>query len=208
MKIGYILDRGTDNSNLIKKMKVQGVNKIIVDINLDQEQYQTMLLESVNSMMENDVLVINTLDDLGASLEDIINVIKKLDEKNIGIQVLNLNTDSIGFENSKNNHQSQRMIGKFLLSLLIWLENKRKREIKKQEVKEVDTIKALKEKSGAGRPKKYSKYAKDMKDREIYFSVIDLLKHGVAIKRISEELNISRNTIYKIRGEWSSNDCE
>ncbi|MGG4037833.1 hypothetical protein [Heyndrickxia ginsengihumi] len=72
MKIGYILDRGNDNSNLIKKMKIQGVNKIIVDLNLDQDQYQTMLLESFNSMMENDILVINTLDDLGDSLEDMV----------------------------------------------------------------------------------------------------------------------------------------
>lgn len=210
LKIGYIKDGKNDNSHLIKEMKEQGVNKIIVEVNIDQDQYQTMLLESINSMMENDILVVNTLDDLGDGLEDIINVVKKLDEKNIGIQVLNLNMDSIegkDFKNNENNFKLQRLIRKFLLSVLTWIENKEKIEIRKRQVKGMETIKALKEKR-SGRPKKYSKYAKDPEDREIYFKVVDLLKHGVAIKRISEELNISRNTIYTIRDEFLHKDSD
>ncbi|WMX58509.1 helix-turn-helix domain-containing protein [Peribacillus sp. R9-11] len=207
MKIGYMKNMENDTSSTAKfeRMKQEGVEKIIVELSTNKDNYQKMLLESIETMSEKDILVINSLDDLGENIDDIINVVKKLEEKDIGISVFNAHLDRLSDEND---WDLQRLLRKQLLLVLVWVEVKEKNEIRRRQAKGMETIKALKDQKGSGRPKKYSKNAKDPEDRNVYYNVIQMLKNDVPIKRISDTLNISRNTIYTIREEFLHNDNE
>lgn len=177
-------------------MEKEGAAKIIIEIASNHEDYQKMLTESIENMDGKDILLIKEFDDLGESIDDIINIVQKLDEKDIGLQVLdNPNQYDI------NDWNVQTILRKHLLYILNWVEDKERYDIRRRQAKGIETIKALKEQKGSGRPKKYSKYAKDPGDREIYYAVVDMLENDVAIKRISETLKISRNTIYTIKQE-------
>lgn len=203
MKIGYIKDIKTDSSpnTLLSKMMEEGVDKIIIEVSKKHENYQEMLLKSIQDMEKRDVLVINTLDDLGENIVDIISIVKKLDEKDIGIKVLDIPEDPIAKEYD---WQLKQLIRKQLLILLEWLKDKEQKDIRKRQVRVIENMKALKDQKGSGRPKKYSEYAKDPEDREIYFSVVTMLENNVPIKKISDSLNISRNTIYSIKEDMEN----
>lgn len=196
MKVGYIknLHHEPFPNKLLDNMKRAGVQKTIVEV-CPNEDYQKMLLESIEAMTSEDVLVIQTLDDLGDNIVDVINVVEKLEEKNVGVQVLDVKSLDMM------NNEIQHIFRKNLLLILVWLEDKERNEIRKREAKGIENIRALKARKGSGRPKKYSKFAKDPEDRDVYFSIIDMLKNDIPIKRISDALNISRNTIYTIKEE-------
>jgi len=184
-------------------MEQEGADKIIIEVSTNHEDYQKMLIESIQNMKEKDILLIKAFDDLGESVVDIINIVKKLDEKDIGLQVLdNPNTYDV------NDWNVQTILRKQLLFILNWVEGKERNDIRMRQAKGIERFKALKEKKGTGRPKKYSQYAKDPNDREIYYAVVDMLENNVAIKRIAETLNISRNTIYTIKEELQKHTNE
>ncbi|MFB7304571.1 helix-turn-helix domain-containing protein [Heyndrickxia sporothermodurans] len=212
MKVGYVknLQNNTTPMEIIEGMKKEGVEKIIVELSSDQDSYQKMLFESIETMVSKDILVINALDDLGESLLDIISVVEKLDEKDIGIRLLSSLNSNIDFNIKEfmDDWDIQRLLRKQLLLVLIWVENKEKNDIRKRQIKGMETMKALKNQKGSGRPKKYSKYAKDPEDRKIYHDTIHMLDNEIPIKRIAETLNISRNTIYTIRDEYLKNGKE
>ena len=50
-----------------------------------------------------------------------------------------------------------------------------------------------------GRPLLYSPNAKDPQKRIIYHKVVEILKEGQAISKIAKEVNITRQTVYRIK---------
>ena len=50
-----------------------------------------------------------------------------------------------------------------------------------------------------GRPLLYSANAKDPQKRVIYHKVVEMLKEGTAISKIAKGVNITRQTIYRIK---------
>ena len=61
-------------------------------------------------------------------------------------------------------------------------------------------IKVAKEKGVyRGRPLLYSTNAKDPQKRIIYHRVVEMLEEGQAISKIAKEVNITRQTIYRIK---------
>ena len=52
-----------------------------------------------------------------------------------------------------------------------------------------------------GRPKLYSADTKDPQRRLVYESIVKDLENGVAISTISEDYNITRQTVYRIKSE-------
>lgn len=63
-------------------------------------------------------------------------------------------------------------------------------------------IKVAKEKGVyKGRPLLYSANAKDPQKRIIYHRVVDMLKEGKAISKIAKEVNITRQTVYRIKND-------
>ncbi|WP_141747957.1 helix-turn-helix domain-containing protein, partial [Staphylococcus sp. HMSC062D04] len=61
-------------------------------------------------------------------------------------------------------------------------------------------IKVAKEKGVyKGRPLLYSPNAKDPQKRIIYHRVVEMLERGESITKISKEVNITRQTVYRIK---------
>ncbi|SCR74976.1 recombinase/resolvase [Staphylococcus aureus] len=61
-------------------------------------------------------------------------------------------------------------------------------------------IKVAKEKGVyKGRPLLYSPNAKDPQKRIIYHRVIEMLEEGQPISKIAKEVNVTRQTIYRIK---------
>lgn len=50
-----------------------------------------------------------------------------------------------------------------------------------------------------GRPVFYSPNAKDPQKRLVYYRVIEMLEKGVSISKIAQEVNITRQTVYRIK---------
>ena len=50
-----------------------------------------------------------------------------------------------------------------------------------------------------GRPLLYAPNAKDPQKRVIYHRVVEMLEEGQAISKIAKEVNITRQTIYRIK---------
>ncbi|MFI8628606.1 helix-turn-helix domain-containing protein, partial [Staphylococcus capitis] len=50
-----------------------------------------------------------------------------------------------------------------------------------------------------GRPLLYSANAKDPQKRIIYHRVVEMLEKGQAISKIAKEVNITRQTVYRIK---------
>ncbi|HDD4653743.1 TPA: recombinase family protein [Staphylococcus aureus] len=50
-----------------------------------------------------------------------------------------------------------------------------------------------------GRPLLYSANAKDPQKRIIYYRVVEMLEEGKAISKIAKEVNITRQTVYRIK---------
>ncbi|MEY8742803.1 recombinase family protein [Bacillales bacterium AN1005] len=201
-KIGYVknfMDELSPKDAILKKMKIEGVQRIIMDLDETANPLE-LLLNNIESMQSKDILVVENLDELGESLEDIIKIIEKLDEKDIGILILDEAVDELSIA-AKKDWVMQAMLRKQLLLTLKWVYKKEINDIRKRETVGMQYIKALKEKRTSGRPKKYHRYAEDPEDRRIYLNVVKMLDNNVSITRISEAVNISRNTVYVIRDE-------
>lgn len=181
----------------LASMKNEGVEKIIMEMSNDSDNYQRMLLESIDSMEEQDILVISTFDDLGINIDDIINVIEKLEQKDIGIHVLDAPKDLMIYARD---WPMKRALRKQLLTILLWLKDKELDNIQKRESKAIEMIRSIKgRKKGSGRPRKYSKDARDPHARQIYYDAIMMLKNNIPITTIANKLNITRNTVYTIQ---------
>ncbi|WP_437834433.1 recombinase family protein (plasmid) [Niallia taxi] len=201
-KIGYIknfMDELSPKDEILKKMKSEGVQRIIMDLDETANPLE-LLLNNIETMDSKDILVVENLDELGESLKDIIEIIEKLDEKNIGILILAEDVQELSSA-AKKDWFMQTMLRKQLLLTLKWVYEKELNDIRKRETVGMQYIKALKEKRTSGRPKKYHRYAEDPEDRRIYLNVVKMLDNNVSITRISEAVNISRNTVYVIRDE-------
>lgn len=202
MKIGYIraISNGSISNDLISKLEHAGVEKIILGLGTNTKKDYDTLLESIDSMNDNDVLVINTLDDLGDSISDIINILKIINKKDIYLQII----ESLFNSEDLSDFRTNKLLRRNMLEILIWVENKEQRDIQRRQREAIQLIKSTKKMQGSGRPKKYSQDAKNPEDREVYFNVINMLNNDIPIKRISEILNISRNTIYVIKEEMKN----
>ncbi|WP_256089964.1 helix-turn-helix domain-containing protein, partial [Staphylococcus aureus] len=52
-----------------------------------------------------------------------------------------------------------------------------------------------------GRPLLYSPNAQDPQKRIIYHRVVEMLEEGQSIRKIAKEVNITRQTIYRIKND-------
>lgn len=201
-KIGYIknfMDELSPNTHILNRMKQEGVQRIIMELD-EAEDPLTLLLNNVDNMNSRDILVVWDIDELGESIKDIIKVLEKLDEKDIGILLLEERVEELT-NACKNDWNMQAMLRKQLILTLKWVNNKELNDIRKRETVGMQYIKSLKEQRGSGRPKKYHRNAADPEDRRIYLNVVKMLDNNVPISKISNAVNISRGTIYVIKEE-------
>lgn len=205
LKVGYIrTKKESPNPKMLSKFHEIGVDRIIldvIDIN-NPEQFRETLTLTISEMTRKDVLVVDSLDDLGDNVREVIDKLTLIEEKDVGIRLLS--TEEDGEDNDiESNWRLHQRLRKQLLEVLKWVENKKNSEYR---IKTAKAIQYMKAQRGSGRPKKYSKFAEDPEDRKKYFEVVEALKADIPIKRISEQVGLARNTIYTIKEELESEE--
>lgn len=198
MKVGYVRVSTTKQniSRQIKLLKEYGCEEIFIDKetgkNLNRTEYKNMK----KFLRKKDVLVFAELDRLGRNKKEINDEWNYYINSGIDIVILDMPIlDTTKYQDD---------LGKLLLNLAKEIisynaEQDRLRILERQK----QGIAIAKENGKyKGRSRSYSPNSKNTEKRRIYFLVVQYLKDKKPIKQISEELNISRQTIYRIKKEY------
>lgn len=200
VKIGYAStnERRTLDAiikDMQTKAKVEDISFGITSESSTKEQ----LIKLINRLNTGDIIVVNSLDSLGSTINELIEILTILNQKGLGIQVLEI--EMSGEENEALNSEIvQNILKKYLLDAFYLIEEISKADIKKRQSLGISQVKnrTIKKKT-QGRPKKYSADAEDAADREVWRQVVDMLKEDISINQIAKELDLSRNTVYRIK---------
>lgn len=86
-----------------------------------------------------------------------------------------------------------------IVQLLSWTAQNEREEIKRKQRQGIEIAK--KKGHYKGRPVKYAADAKNPRDRKTYNVIVNKLKKGEPIKKIAEETDVTRDTVYRIKKE-------
>lgn len=197
MLIGYA--RVSTLSQNIERQKEQlikyGCEKIFIEKSSGKDLNRTVYQKMKAFAREKDTIVFVELDRLGRNKEEINQEWEYFISKNIDIVVLDMPI--------LDTTQYQDDFGKLLLNLAkeIISYNAEQERLRILERQRQGIEIAKREGRYRGRGASYSPTSKDKNKRRIYYLVLEYLKKKKPIKQISDELGISRTTIYRIKDE-------
>lgn len=187
----------TQDQNLARQLdraKEVKADKVFIDKlsgkNLDRPEFKAMM----NYIREGDVLEVVSLDRLSRDYNDLKNVIQKLRDRGIKLIVDDLPQANTGNE----------LVDQFMMDMMVQLmgfvaQNEREKIKERQR----QGIKIAKKKGVyKGGTIKYSKNAKDPKNRLIWETVVRMLndeKQNYSIAEIARKTGISRQQVYRIK---------
>lgn len=158
--------------------------------NLERPEWKKLM----NTLRVGDTLVVQDLSRLSRNRKDIKDVWKDLTERGINIEIVNmplLNTEK---------YSEMGALGEVMTDivfvLLSWMVEDERKRIRANQKQGIELAK--KEGKYKGRPLKYHKDAIGA-DKLVYDAIISGLEDGVSVQDLAKKLNISRNTVYKIR---------
>ena len=198
MKVGYARVSSKDQNleRQIRELTLVGVEKIFQEKKSgknmqDRREFQRAL----EFMREGDTFVIDSLERLGRNYDDIISNVRKMDQEEIALIVLNMPI----LNQELGDPLLQKFVRNFIIQLLSWVAESERLESKR---KQLQGIKIAKE-NGVykGRPLKYSANAKNPQDRLTYKEIMNLLHEEQPIKKIAELTGVTRDTVYRIKKE-------
>lgn len=191
----------TQDQNLARQLdraKEVKADKVFVDKlsgkNLDRPEFKAMM----NYIREGDVLEVVSLDRLSRDYNDLKNVIQKLRDRGVKLIVDDLPQANTGNE----------LVDQFMMDMMVQLmgfvaQNEREKIKERQR----QGIKIAKKKGiYKGGTIKYSKNAKDPKNRLIWETVVRMLndeKQTYSITEIARKTGISRQQVYRIKSRLS-----
>lgn len=90
-----------------------------------------------------------------------------------------------------------KFIKDLIIQILAMIAEQERSESKRRQAQEIKIAKA----NGVykGRPRLYSAETKDPQRRLVYENIVEDLKKGVAITKISKDYNVTRQTVYRIK---------
>jgi len=198
MKVGYArvstMDQNLDRQ--LEALENAGAQKIFQEKmsgknTTDREELKKALI----FLRERDILVVESLDRLGRNYDHIIQIVQELDQKEIGLMVLNLPI----LNQELGDPSLQKLIRNMIVQLLSWTAENEREEIKRKQQQGIEIAK--KKGHYKGRPLKYSEHAKNPKDRMTYQVIVSNLKRQEPIKKIAYETGVTRDTVYRIKKE-------
>lgn len=197
-KIGYARV-STEKQSLdrqIHKLKEYGCEEIFTDKATGSDfKNRKGFNKMLNFIRKGDIVVFVELDRLGRDKEEIKKTWEYFISKEIDIVVLDMPI----LDTTKYNDE----FGELILSITkeILAHNAESERIKTLERQRYGIEQARKEGRYKGRGLTYSATSRNKEKRQIYFLVIEYLKQKKPIKQISDELGISRQTVYRIKKE-------
>ncbi|HBC4010858.1 TPA: recombinase family protein [Staphylococcus aureus] len=198
MIIGYARVSSIDQNleRQLDNLKTFGVEKIFTDKKSGKSvENRPVFQEALNFVRMGDRFVVESIDRLGRNYDEVINTVNYLKDKEVQLMITSLPMMNEVIGNT--------LLDKFMKDLIIQIlamisEQERNENKRRQE----QGIKVAKEKGVyKGRPLLYSANAKDPQKRVIYHRLVEMLNEGQAISKIAKEVNITRQTVYRIKND-------
>ena len=198
MIIGYARVSSTDQNleRQLDNLKTFGVKKIFTEKQSGKSvENRPVLQEALNFVRMGDRFVVESIDRLGRNYDEVINTVNYLKDKKVQLMITSLPmmNEIIG------NPLLDKFMKDLIIQILAMVSEQERNESKRRQAQ---GIQVAKEKGVyKGRPLLYSPNAKDPQKRIISHRVIEMLKEGQAISKIAREVNITRQTVYRIKND-------
>jgi DNA invertase Pin-like site-specific DNA recombinase len=183
------LERQLDN------LKTFGVEKIFTEKQSGKSvENRPVFQEALNFVRMGDRFVVESIDRLGRNYDEIIETVNYLKrKKNVQLMI----TDLPMMNEVIGNPLLDKFMKDLIIQILAMVSEQERNESKRRQAQ---GIQVAKEKGVyKGRPLLYSPNAKDPQKRVIYHRVVEMLEEGQNISKIAKEVNITRQTVYRIK---------
>ncbi|HGO3577722.1 recombinase family protein [Staphylococcus aureus] len=198
MIVGYARVSSTDQNleRQLENLKTFGAEKIFTEKQSGESiENRLVLQEALNFVRIGDRFVVESIDRLGRNYDEVINTVNYLKDKEVQLMITSLPmmNEVIG------NPLLDKFIKDLIIQILAMVSEQERNESKRRQAQGIKVAKD----NGVykGRPLLYSPNAKDPQKRIIYHRVVEMLEEGQAISKIAKEVNITRQTIYRIKNE-------
>jgi DNA invertase Pin-like site-specific DNA recombinase len=197
MIIGYARVSSIDQNleRQLDNLKTFGVEKIFTEKQSGKSvENRPVFQEALNFVRMGDRFVVESIDRLGRNYDEIIETVNYLKEKkNVQLMI----TDLPMMNEVIGNPLLDKFMKDLIIQILAMVSEQERNESKRRQAQ---GIQVAKEKGVyKGRPLLYSPNAKDPQKRVIYHRVVEMLEEGQAISKIAKEVNITRQTVYRIK---------
>ncbi|EGO8494465.1 TPA: recombinase family protein [Enterococcus faecalis] len=205
MKVAYArvssIDQNLDRQ--IQEFKKLGAEKIFVEKKSGATiEQRPVFTEALDFVRESDIFMVEAIDRLGRNYDEIIQTVNLLKNKNVQLIITSLPimAEAIG------NPLLDRFIKDLIVQILAMIAEQERTESKRRQAQGIEIAKM----NGIyqGRPKLYSPTAKDPQKRAVYRNIIEELQKGTAISKIAKEYGITRQTVYRIKKDYESNQVD
>ncbi|WP_025194151.1 recombinase family protein [Enterococcus faecalis] len=202
MKVAYARVSSIDQNleRQIQEFKKLGAEKIFVEKKSGASiEQRPIFTEALDFVRESDIFMVEAIDRLGRNYDEIIQTVNLLKNKNVRLIITSLPimAEAIG------NPLLDRFIKDLIVQILAMIAEQERTESKRRQAQGIKIAKM----NGIyqGRPKLYSPTAKDPQKRAVYRNIIEDLQKGTAISKIAKEYGITRQTVYRIKKDYESN---
>lgn len=178
----------------LENLKTFGVEKIFTEKQSGKSvEDRPVFQEALNFVRMGDRFVVESIDRLGRNYDEIIETVNYLKEKDVQLMITSLPMmdEVIG------NPLLDKFMKDLIVQILAMVSEQERNESKRRQAQGIQVSKD----KGVykGRPLLYSPNAKNPQKRVIYHRVVEMLEEGKAISKIAKEVNITRQTVYRIK---------
>lgn len=195
-KIGYarVLSKEQNVERQFELLERAGVIKFFSDKLSGKDNNRPKLQEMLNYIREDDIIVVAELDRLGRNNKEVTSVMNQIQDKGATLEILNMPSLS-GIQDGN----LRRVLNNLIIELLKYTAENERKQIRERQRHGIE----LAEEKGKykGRPLAYSADSTDKQKCVTYEKIVEMLEKDVPITQISKELDVARNTIYRIRDE-------
>ncbi|EMW5758294.1 recombinase family protein [Enterococcus faecalis] len=187
----------------IQELKKLGAKKIFVEKKSGASIEQRLIFtEAIYFVRESDIFMVEAIDRLGRNYDEIIQTVNLLKNKNVRLIITSLPimAEVVG------NPLFDRFIKDLIVQILAMIAEQERIESKRRLEQGIKIAKM----NGVyqGRPELYSPTAKDLQKRAVYRNIIEELQKGTAISKIAKKYGINRQTVYRIKKDYESNQAD
>ncbi|EGO9025974.1 recombinase family protein [Enterococcus faecalis] len=187
----------------IQELKKLGAKKIFVEKKSGASIEQRLIFtEAIYFVRESDIFMVEAIDRLGRNYDEIIQTVNLLKNKNVRLIITSLPimAEVVG------NPLFDRFIKDLIVQILAMIAEQERTESKRRLEQGIKIAKM----NGVyqGRPELYCPTAKDLQKRAVYRNIIEELQKGTAISKIAKKYGINRQTVYRIKKDYESNQAD
>lgn len=195
-KIGYarVSSREQNLERQFELLERAEAKKIFSDKLSGKDNNRPQLKEMLNYIREDDIIVVSELDRLGRNNKEITSIMNQIQDKGATLEILNLPS-----LNGIQDDNLRRLLNNLIIELFKYTAENERKQIRERQRQGIELAK---EKGKyKGRPLAYSADSIDKQKRVTYEKIVEMLEKDVPITQISKELDVARNTIYRIGDE-------